>query len=215
MTQVARRTGLITTKIGMTQIFTEEGKAIPVTILKVDRNIVLKANDAATYKSVQVGYGTSRNINKPQVGLAKKAGVDSFKISREFRVTDGFLLDVGTELKADHFKVGQIIDVTSTSIGKGFAGGMKRYGFAGLEASHGVSISHRSLGSTGQRQDPGKTFKGKKMHGHMGAKRVTTQNLKVIDIDMELSVIAVKGAIPGHKGQTVYVTDAIKLGYFE
>jgi len=215
MTQVARRTGLITTKIGMTQIFTEEGKAIPVTLLKVDRNIVLKSNDAATYKSVQVGYGTSKNIKKPQVGLAKKAGVDSFKISKEFRVTDGFLLDIGTELKADHFKVGQVIDVTSTSIGKGFAGGMKRYGFAGLEASHGVSISHRSLGSTGQRQDPGKTFKGKKMHGHMGDKRVTTQNLRIVDIDMELSVIAVKGAIPGHKGQTVYITDAIKLGYFE
>jgi large subunit ribosomal protein L3 len=215
MTQVARRTGLITTKIGMTQIFTEEGKAIPVTLLKVDRNIVLKSNDAATYKSVQIGYGTSKNIKKPQVGLAKKAGVDSFKISKEFRVTDGFLLDVGTELKADHFKVGQVIDVTSTSIGKGFAGGMKRYGFAGLEASHGVSVSHRSLGSTGQRQDPGKTFKGKKMHGHMGDKRVTTQNLRIVDIDMELSVIAVKGAIPGHKGQTVYVTDAIKLGYFE
>lgn len=215
MTQVARRTGLITTKIGMTQIFTEEGKAIPVTLLKVDRNIVLKSNDAATYKSVQIGYGTSKNIKKPQVGLAKKAGVDSFKISKEFRVTDGFLLDVGTELKADHFKVGQVIDVTSTSIGKGFAGGMKRYGFAGLEASHGVSISHRSLGSTGQRQDPGKTFKGKKMHGHMGDKRVTTQNLRIVDVDMELSVIAVKGAIPGHKGQTVYITDAIKLGYFE
>jgi large subunit ribosomal protein L3 len=215
MTQIARRTGLITTKIGMTQIFTEEGKSIPVTLLKVDRNIVLNVNDAATHKSVQIGYGIGKKMKKPQAALAKRAGVNSFKKSREFRVTDGFLLDVGTELRADHFKVGQIIDVTSTSIGKGFAGGMKRYGFAGLEASHGVSISHRSLGSTGQRQDPGKTFKGKKMHGHMGAKRVTTQNLKIIDIDMELSVIAVKGAVPGHKGQTVYVTDAIKLGYFE
>jgi len=217
MTESARRTGLITTKVGMTQIFTEEGKAIPVTLLKVDRNVVLKANDAETYKSVQIGYGVAKakNMKKPQAGLAKKAGVDSFKISKEFRVTDGFLLDVGTELKADHFKAGQVIDVTSISIGKGFAGGMKRYGFAGLEASHGVSISHRALGSTGQRQDPGKTFKGKKMHGHMGAKKITTQNLQVIDVDTELSIIAVKGAIPGHKGQTVYVTDAIKLGYFE
>ncbi len=217
MTQVARRSGLITTKVGMTQIFTEEGKAIPVTLLKVDRNVVLKVNEGATYKSVQIGYGEykAKNMKKPQVGLAKKAGVDSFKLSKEFRVTDGFMLDVGTELKVDHFKAGQIIDVTSISIGKGFAGGMKRYGFAGLEASHGVSVSHRSLGSTGQRQDPGKTFKGKKMHGHMGAKQVTTQNLQIVDVDAELSIIAVKGAIPGHKGQTVYVTDAVKLGYIE
>jgi large subunit ribosomal protein L3 len=199
----------------MTQIFTTSGEAIPVTLLKVERNVVLKANDATTYKSVQIGYGAvkAKNMKKPQAGLAKKAGVDSFKYSKEFRVTDGFLLDVGAELKADHFKVGQLIDVTSTTIGKGFAGGMKRYGFAGLEASHGVSISHRALGSTGQRQDPGKTFKGKKMHGHMGDKQRTTQNLQVVDVDTELSVIAVKGAIPGHKGQTVYVTDAIKLGY--
>ena len=217
MTESARRTGLITTKVGMTQIFTEEGKAIPVTLLHVDRNIVLKANDAETYKSVQIGYGTrkAKNMKKPQVGLAKKAGIDSFKLSKEFRVTDGFLLEVGTELKADHFKAGQIIDVTSTSIGKGFAGVMKKYGFAGLEASHGVSASHRSGGSTGQRQDPGKVFKGKKMCGHMGAKQITTQNLQVVSVDHELSIIAVKGAIPGHKGQTVYVTDAIKLGYFE
>jgi len=217
MTESARRTGLITTKVGMTQIFTEDGKAIPVTLLHIDRNVVLKSNNNTRYKSVQIGYGIAKvqNMKKPQAGLAKKAGVDSFKFSKEFRVTDGFLLDIGTELKANHFKVGQIIDVTSISIGKGFAGGMKRYGFAGLEASHGVSASHRSLGSTGQRQDPGKTFKGKKMHGHMGAKQVTTQNLQVVDVDTELSIIAVKGAIPGHKGQTVYVTDAIKLGYFE
>ena len=215
MTKIARRTGLITTKIGMTQIFTKEGKAIPVTLLQVERNVILKSNDNESHKSVQIGYGTRKvkNMKKPLAGLAKKAGIDSFKLSREFRVTDGFLLNVGDELKADHFKVGQLIDVTSTSIGKGFAGCMKKYGFAGLEASHGVSASHRSPGSTGQRQDPGKVFKGKKMAGHMGAKRITTQNLEIVDVDTELSVIAVKGAVPGHKGQTVYIADAIKMGY--
>lgn len=210
---IARRTGLITTKVGMTQIFTKEGQAIPVTLLKVDRNVVLQTRDEGSYKAVQIGYGKSKNIKKPQAGIAKKAGIDSFKLSKEFRVTDGFLLNAGTELTANHFQIGQLIDVTSTSIGKGFAGVMKKYSFAGLEASHGVSASHRSGGSTGQRQDPGKVFKGKKMPGHMGAKQITTQNLQIVDVDAELSIIAVRGAIPGHKGQTVYVTDAIKLGY--
>ncbi len=213
MTNIARRTGLITTKVGMTQIFTSEGKAIPVTLLKVDRNVVLESKDQGDYKAVHLAYGTSKKMKKPQAGLAKKAGVESFRHSKEFRVTEGFLVDAGTELKADHFHVGQLIDVSSISIGKGFAGVMKKYAFAGLEASHGVSASHRSGGSTGQRQDPGKVFKGKKMPGHMGAKRVTKQNLEVVDVDMDLSIIAVKGAIPGNKDQIVYVTDAIKLGY--
>lgn len=215
MTNIARRTGLITTKVGMTQIFTKEGKAIPVTLLQVQRNVVLKVNDSEFYKSVQVGYGVAKvkNMKKPQAGLAKKAGIESFKSSREFRVSKEFLLNVGNEIKANHFQIGQLIDVTAKSIGKGFAGVIKKYGFAGLEASHGVSASHRSGGSTGQRQDPGKVFKGKKMPGHMGAKRITTQNLEIVDVDTELSIIAVRGAVPGHKGQTVYVTDAIKVGY--
>ena len=213
MTNIARRTGLITTKVGMTQIFTKEGNTIPVTLLKVDRNVVIETKDQGSYKAVHVAYGSSKNIKKPQAGLAKKVGIDSFRHSKEFRVTEGFLINSGTELKADHFHVGQLIDVSSISIGKGFAGVMKKYGFRGLEASHGVSASHRSGGSTGQRQDPGKVFKGKKMCGHMGAKRITTQNLEIVDVDLDLSIIAIKGAVPGHRGQIVYITDAIKLGY--
>lgn len=213
MTNSARRTGIITTKVGMTQIFTKAGKAIPVTLLHVDRNIVLSAQDKGTHKALQIGYGVSKNTKKPQIGLAKLAGIDSFRHSKEFRVTDGFMMNVGAEIKADHFRIGQLIDVSSISIGKGFAGVMKKYAFRGLEASHGVSASHRSGGSTGQRQDPGKVFKGKKMPGHMGAKRITKQNLEIIDVDLELSIIAVKGAVPGHRGQIVYVSDAIKLGY--
>jgi large subunit ribosomal protein L3 len=215
MTKLARRTGLVTTKVGMTQIFTPEGKAIPVTLLQVDRNVVLQSKDYGTHKSVQIGYGTRRKISKPQAGLAKKAGIDSFKSAKEFRVTEGFALEVGKEIKADHFQIGQLIDATSVTVGKGFAGVIKRHGFSGLEASHGVSVSHRAHGSTGQRQDPGKVFKGKKMAGHMGAKKRTVQNLQIVDVDAELSIIAVKGAIPGHKGQTVYISDAIKLGYVQ
>jgi large subunit ribosomal protein L3 len=213
MTNIARRTGLITTKVGMTQIFTTDGNSIPVTLLYVDRNIVLQTKDEGSYKAVHIGYGASKNIKKPQAGLAKKVGIDSFRHSKEFRVTEGFLVNPGTELKADHFHIGQLIDVSSISIGKGFAGVMKKYGFRGLEASHGVSASHRSGGSTGQRQDPGKVFKGKKMPSHMGAKRITTQNLEIVDLALHLSLIAIKGAVPGHKGQIVYITDAIKLGY--
>lgn len=215
MTKLARRTGLVTTKVGMTQIFTVEGKAIPVTLLQVERNVVLQSKDYGTHKSIQIGYGSRKKISKPQAGLAKKAGIDSFKRAKEFRVTDGFSLEVGKEIKADHFQVGQLIDATSVTIGKGFAGVIKRHGFSGLEASHGVSVSHRAHGSTGQRQDPGKVFKGKKMAGHMGARKRTVQNLQIVDVDIELSIIAVKGAVPGHKGQTVFISDAIKLGYVQ
>lgn len=209
----ARRTGIITEKLGMTQIFTEDGSSIPVTLLKIDRNFVLENKSTDTHNSIRIAYGAKKKMKKPQAGIAKKTGIDSFKHSKEFRVSKDFLLNPGTELKADHFHIGQSVDVKAISIGKGFAGVMKKYNFAGLEASHGVSASHRSGGSTGQRQDPGKVFKGKKMPSQMGNKMVTKQNLEIVDVDMEMSIIAIKGAVPGHKGQIVYVSDAVKLGY--
>jgi large subunit ribosomal protein L3 len=206
-------------KVGMTQVWGDDQRVIPVTVLRVEpvRVVQVKTNDRDGYTALQVTYGhkSASKLSKPEQGHFASANVEAGRRLVELRLdsVDGFV--VGQEIAADLLAPGEIVDVTAVSRGKGFAGGMKRYGFAGLEASHGVSASHRSLGSTGQRQDPGKTFKGKKMHGHMGAKQVTTQNLQVVDVNTELSIIAVKGAIPGHKGQTVYVTDAIKLGYFE
>ncbi len=209
------RTGVIATKIGMSQIFQQNGVAIPVTLLRVDRNVVLsvKSMEKHGYQALQIGYGKRKKMRKPQQAIANGAGVESFFCSKEFRVSDEHMMEVGAIIGTTHFRAGQIVDVSSVSIGKGFAGGMKKYGFAGLEASHGVSLGHRAIGSTGQRQDPGKVFKGKKMPGQMGNKRVTKQNLQIVEIDQELSVIVIKGSLPGNPGQVVYVTDAVKFGY--
>ena len=201
-----RRTGLIGVKLGMTQLFSKNGNTIPVTLLKIDSNHVIGQKNG----SIQVVTGTDKRMNKPQKGIAQKAGLESFRHCKEFKVSENNLLEVGSSLDLNHFRIGQLVDVKSVTIGKGFAGVMKRYLFAGLEASHGVSASHRSGGSTGQRQDPGKVFKNKKMAGHMGARRRTVQNLRVVDIMDDLGIIALHGAVPGKKGQVIYLSDAIK-----
>lgn len=193
------RCGIIGEKLGMSSIFGRDGSILPVTLLKVTDNTVLrvrKRTDGAV--AVLLGAGTSKNQTNPLRGIARKAGIDSFSFAREFVVCDSECsLQVGDKLSAGHLKEGQFVDVTAVSLGKGFAGAVKKYGFAGLEASHGVSLTHRSLGATGGRQDPGKVFKGKKMAGHMGCKRITVQSLKVVDVDAALSVVAILGAVPG------------------
>jgi large subunit ribosomal protein L3 len=208
------RTGLLAKKVGMTRVFAESGQAIPVTVLHIDQCQVtaVKTQDKDGYVAVQLGAGKAKpkNVAKPQRGSFAKANVEPKMKLVEFRVSPDALLDVGAELSADHFIAGQMVDVAGITIGKGFAGGMKRWGFRGLRASHGVSISHRSHGSTGQRQDPGKVFKGKKMAGHMGNTRITTQNLEVISVDAEAGLILVKGAIPGHNNGWLEITDAVK-----
>ncbi|PKU21850.1 50S ribosomal protein L3 [Telmatospirillum siberiense] len=208
------RSGLIAQKVGMTRIFTEDGTHVPVTVLKVDtvKVVSTRSEEKDGYTAVQLGYGLSKvkNVNKAQRGQFAVAKVEPSKKVVEFRVTSDALLEVGTELSASHFVAGQYVDVTGTTIGKGFAGGMKRHNFRGLEASHGVSVSHRSHGSTGQRQDPGKVFKGKKMAGHMGDVQVTTQSLTVVSTDEARGLILVKGAIPGSQGGWVLVRDAVK-----
>jgi len=208
------RSGIIAQKVGMTRIFTDDGAHVPVTVLKVDTCQVVSTRSVETdgYIAVQLGAGTAKvkNVAKPQRAHFAKAKVEPKRKVVEFRVDADAVLEVGAELSADHFIVGQFVDVTGTSIGKGFAGAMKRHNFSGLEASHGVSVTHRSHGSTGQRQDPGKVFKGKKMAGHMGDVRVTTQNLKVVTTDAERGLILVKGAVPGSKGSWVLVRDAAK-----
>jgi large subunit ribosomal protein L3 len=201
-----RRTGLIGIKLGMTQIFSQNGNSIPVTLVKIDKNKVIAQKEG----KVTLVTGEKRKMKKPQKVIAEKAGLESFRFCKEFKVSSNNLLVTGTDLGPNHFRVGQLIDAQSITIGKGFAGVMKRYHFAGLEASHGVSASHRSGGSTGQRQDPGKVFKNKKMAGHMGAKKRTIQNLRVMDISDDLGIIAIHGALPGKKGQVIYLTDAIK-----
>ena len=208
------RTGIIAKKLGMSRIFEADGTHVPVTVLSVDG---LKVVDVRTmerdgYTAVQLGTGAVKvkNVSKALKGHFAKANVEPKKKLGEFRVSEDCLLSVGDELSVEHFVVGQYVDVCSTSIGKGFAGVMKRHNFAGLEASHGVSISHRSHGSTGQRQDPGKVFKGKKMAGHMGDERVTVQNLRVVAIDAEKGLIMVKGGVPGAENAWVRVTDALK-----
>lgn len=209
----ARRVGLIGQKLGMSSLFDVDGSAIPVTLVRIENNTVLQVKKRVDDSySVLLGVGKSRNITKPLRGIAKKAGIDSFAFSREFVVLDSqCILKIGDVLSVEHLKKGQFVDVTSISIGKGFAGGIKRHGFSGLEASHGVSISHRALGSTGQRQDPGKVFKGKKMAGHMGCERVTVQNLRVVDVDTELGIVAVLGAVPGGTNKNyVLIRDAKK-----
>lgn len=208
------RTGLIAEKIGMTRIFTELGEHVPVTILKVDACQVVgtKTEERDGYSAVQLGAGVAKakNVTKSMKGHFAKAQVEAKRKVAEFRVEKENLLELGAELSVKHFVVGQYVDVVANSIGKGFAGAMKRHNFSGLEATHGVSISHRSHGSTGQRQDPGRVFKGKKMAGHMGDRRVTTQNLLVMSADEEKGIIMLRGAVPGSAGAYVLVSDAVK-----
>lgn len=208
------RTGLIAEKLGMSRLLTEKGEHIPVTLLKVDNCQVVstKTNERDGYTAVQLGVGTrkSKRVSKAMRGHYAKAKVEPKAKLVEFRVSEDALLKVGDQISVEHFVDGQFVDVVATSIGKGFAGAMKRHNFGGLRASHGVSISHRSHGSTGQRQDPGKVFKGKKMAGHLGAERVTIQNLKVIYTDSDKDLIIVEGAVPGNKGGFVIIQDAVK-----
>ena len=208
------RTGLIAQKVGMSRVFKDDGTHVPVTVLKVDNCQVVahKTEDKDGYTALQLGVGAAKakRQTKAMRGHFAKAKVEPKRKLAEFRVDADGLVNVGAELAASHFIDGQFVDVTGTSIGKGFAGGMKRHNFGGLRASHGVSISHRSHGSTGQCQDPGKVFKGKKMAGHMGAERVTTLNLEVVSTDDDRGLILVKGAVPGHKGGYVLVRDAVK-----
>ncbi|WP_374376521.1 50S ribosomal protein L3 [Dongia sp.] len=208
------RTGLIAQKLGMTRVFAEDGAHVPVTLLKVAgcQVIAVRTEEQNGYNAVQLGLDKAKvkNVSKAQRGHFAKAKVEPKKKIAEFRVTKDALLEVGAELSAEHFIAGQFVDVTGTTIGKGFAGSMKRWNFGGLRASHGVSVSHRSHGSTGNRQDPGRTFPGKKMAGHLGDERVTTQNLKVVGTDPALGIVMVKGAVPGHEGSYVLIKDAVK-----
>jgi len=208
------RSGVIAQKLGMTRVFTDAGEHVPVTVLRLDRCQVVGHRTAEKngYVALQLGAGKRRpqSVNQPMRGHYAAVKVEPKKKVAEFRVDVDHLIPVGAELTADHFVAGQFVDVTGTSIGKGFAGGMKRHHFGGLRASHGVSVSHRSIGSTGGRQDPGKTFKNKKMPGHMGNVTVTTQNLKVVRADVERGLLLVEGAVPGAKGGWITVRDAVK-----
>jgi large subunit ribosomal protein L3 len=208
------RSGLITQKVGMTRVFNDDGSHLPVTVLKVEdlQVVANRTNDTDGYVAVQLGYGKAKvkNVSKPMRGHFAKAKVEPKAKLAEFRVSEDGLIEVGAELSATHFVEGQFVDVIGTSIGKGFAGAMKRHNFGGLRASHGVSVSHRSHGSTGQCQDPGRVFKGKKMAGHLGAARVTVQSLKVVSSDADKGLILIHGAVPGHKGAYVLVKDAVK-----
>ena len=209
------RVGLIAEKVGMMRVFTEKGQHIPVTVLSLAGCQVVshKTIENDGYSAIQLGAGTPKvkNITKPMRGHFAKNKVEPKSKLVEFRIDEDNYIQIGLEMKPDHFVPGQKVDVTGTSIGKGFAGAMKRHNFAGLRASHGVSISHRSHGSTGQCQDPGKVFKGKKMAGHMGAAKVTIQNLSIYSVDNERGLIFVHGAVPGHKGGWVTISDAIKI----
>lgn len=208
------RTGLIAQKQGMSRVFAADGQHVPVTVLKVESCQVtaVRTVDKDGYVAVQLGGGTrkTKNVSKANRGHFAKAKVESKAKLAEFRVDDKSMLDLGAELSVNHFVPGQYVDVTGTSIGKGFQGAMKRWNFGGLRATHGVSVSHRSHGSTGQRQDPGKVFKNKKMAGHMGDRTVTTQNLEIVGVDEELGLLLVKGAVPGSKNSYVLVKDAVK-----
>jgi large subunit ribosomal protein L3 len=208
------RSGILAKKIGMTRLFMEDGKQIPVTVLQMDglQVVTQKTNERDGYTAVQLGAGTAKvkRVSKAMRGHFAAAKVEPKRKLVEFRVTEDNLIAIGEELSAEHFLDGQMVDVSGTSIGKGFQGAMKRHNFGGLRATHGVSVSHRSHGSTGQCQDPGKVFKGKKMAGHMGAARVTTQNLQVVKTDADRGLIMIKGAVPGSKGGWVTVKDAVK-----
>jgi len=208
------RTGVITQKLGMSRLFTEDGRHIPVTVLKLDNCQVVarRTKDKDGYNAVQLGSGfaKAKNTSKAERGHYAKAEVEPKRKVAEFRVNEENLLEVGDEILASHFVEGQRVDVSGISIGRGFTGAMKRWNFSGLEATHGVSISHRSLGSTGNSQDPGKTFKNKKMHGQYGGERVTTQNLEVAKVDVDRGLIMLRGSVPGSKGGWVMIRDAVK-----
>ncbi len=208
------RTGMIARKVGMTRVFTDQGRHVPVTVLDVSgcQVVATRTSDNDGYAAVQLGFDNAKpkNVSRAMRGHFAKAKVEPKKRLAEFRVSDDALLSVGAQLSADHFIAGQYVDVTGTSIGKGFAGAMKRHNFRGLSMSHGVSVSHRSHGSTGQCQDPGRVFKGKKMAGQMGNAQVTTLNLEVVSTDNKRGLILIKGAVPGAKGGYVLVRDAIK-----
>ena len=208
------RTGLIARKLGMTRLFNDDGSTVPVTVLHLDEVRVIARRDAEKdgYDALQVGIGRAKpkNVTRANRGHFAKAGVEAPLKLVEFRVGADAVVDLGAKLSGAHFVAGQKVDVTGISKGKGFAGAMKRWNFAGLEASHGVSVSHRSHGSTGNRQDPGKTFKNKKMAGHLGSERITTQNLVVAGHDLEKGLLLIKGAVPGSKGTYVLVRDAVK-----
>src|SRR6516165_2654556 len=208
------RSGAIAQKVGMTRIFTEAGEHVPVTVLRLSNCQVVahRSTDKNGYVALQLGSGTRKpgTMTKAERGHFATAQVEPKRKLAEFRVQESDLIPIGAEITADHFAVGQFVDVTGISIGKGFAGPMKRWNFGGLRASHGVSISHRSHGSTGGRQDPGKTFKNKKMAGHLGVERVTTLNLKVVMTDVERGLVYVEGAVPGHKGGWIMLRDAVK-----
>jgi large subunit ribosomal protein L3 len=208
------RSGVLAQKVGMMRLFTEAGEHVPVTVLRLAGCQVVghRTKDKNGYVALQLGAGTRKvqRTTKADRGYFAVAKVEPKRKLAEFRVDEDALIPIGAEITADHFVVGQYVDVTGTSTGKGFAGGMKRWNFAGLRASHGVSISHRSIGSTGGRQDPGKTFKNKKMPGHLGVDRVTTLNLKVRQLDVDRGLIMVEGAVPGVKGGWITVRDAVK-----
>ena len=208
------RTGVITQKVGMTRLFTDDGRHVPVTVLKLDgcQVVAQRTKEKDGYTALQLGSGLAKvkRVTKAERGHFAKAQVEPKRKVAEFRVSPDNLVEVGSFITADHFVPGQIVDVSGITIGKGFAGVMKRHNFGGLEASHGVSISHRSPGSTGNRQDPGRTFKGKKMAGHMGQVLVTTQNVEVAKVDVERGLIMIKGGVPGAKGSWVMVRDAVK-----
>ena len=209
------RTGLIAQKMGMTRLFGDDGSHVPVTVLRVEKCEVVAVRTAAKdgYTAVQIGVGTrkAKNVTQPMRGHFAKAKVEPKAVVGEFRVdSDQALLEIGAEIHVGHFVAGQYVDVSGVSIGKGFAGSMKRHNFGGLRASHGVSVSHRSHGSTGNRQDPGRVFKGKKMAGHMGHRQVTVQNLEVFGVDPDRGLILLKGGVPGPRGGYLRVIDAVK-----
>ncbi|MEG3087249.1 50S ribosomal protein L3 [Sphingomonas sp. PB4P5] len=209
------RTGVIAKKMGMTRLFRDDGRHVPVTVLALEnlQVVAVREADRDGYVAVQLGAGTAKakNVAKPQRGHFGKAEVEPKAKVAEFRVSDDALLEVGATISADHYVAGQIVDIQGVTQGKGFAGGMKRWGFGGLRATHGVSVSHRSLGSTGQRQDPGKVFKNKKMAGQMGNKNRTQQNLEIVSTDVERGLIFVKGSVPGSKGGWLLVKDSMKV----
>jgi large subunit ribosomal protein L3 len=209
------RTGVIAKKVGMTRLFQEDGRHVPVTVLALEGNQVIarREQDRDGYVAVQLGAGVAKakNVAKPQRGHFAKAEVEPKARVAEFRVAEDALLDVGAEISADHFIAGQLVDVSGHTQGKGFAGAMKRWGFGGMRATHGVSISHRAHGSTGNRQDPGRVFKNKKMAGHMGDRERTQQNLEIVRTDVERGLLFVKGSVPGSKGAWLVVKDAVKV----
>jgi large subunit ribosomal protein L3 len=209
------RTGVIAKKMGMTRLFQEDGRHVPVTVLQLDNVQVVARKEVANdgYVAVQLGAGAAKakNVAKPQRGHFGKAEVEPKAYVAEFRVTEDNLLDVGAEISADHYVAGQLVDISGHTQGKGFAGAMKRWGFGGLRATHGVSVSHRSHGSTGNRQDPGRVFKNKKMAGHMGDRQRTQQNLEIVRTDAERGLLFVKGSVPGHKGAWLLVKDSVKV----